>query len=357
MAFILPLASKLRRQVGVTNTGCTPRARASSIEMATASGLMLLSDEERNPMLTTTFGTGELVKDALKRGYRRFMMGIGGSATNDAGLGLMQALGYRFFDSKGNELGYGGQILSQIARIDASQVLPELHEATFTIACDVANPFSGAQGAAHIFARQKGADDRMVDELDAGLRHLSAVLKESLGIDIDKLPGAGAAGGEVVYLYFAMPYAGEIDVLRIGTPYKSIYIRFECFAGKTLLAGFKVHDEQAVLIGLVAITLHALPSDVFTIGRVLRIGIISHHPFGDVYGLLRFEVVHVDVRIGRDGIFLTGFLSRGISYFIRSGVPCQLFDATKRLHGAFVRLTFEQIERLADAASIEVGNE
>lgn len=175
--------------------GLIEPTQTAVIEMATASGLTLLSDEERNPMLTTTFGTGELVKDALKRGYRRFMMGIGGSATNDAGLGMMQALGYRFFDSKGNELGYGGQILSQIARIDASGVLPELHEATFTIACDVANPFSGAQGAAHIFARQKGADDRMVDELDAGLRHLSAVLKESLGIDIDKLPGAGAAGG------------------------------------------------------------------------------------------------------------------------------------------------------------------
>ncbi|MEG0889441.1 MAG: glycerate kinase, partial [Bacteroides sp.] len=175
--------------------GLIEATQTAVIEMATASGLMLLSDEERNPMLTTTFGTGELVKDALKRGYRRFMMGIGGSATNDAGLGMMQALGYRFFDSKGNELGYGGQILSQIARIDASRVLPELHEATFTIACDVANPFSGAQGAAHIFARQKGADDRMVEELDAGLRHLSAVLKESLGIDIDKLPGAGAAGG------------------------------------------------------------------------------------------------------------------------------------------------------------------
>ena len=165
------------------------------IEMAAASGLPLVPPERRNPMLTTTYGTGELIKDALARGCRRFLIGIGGSATNDAGTGMLQALGFRFLDKDGHELGYGGQILEQITRIDTSQALPALKEAFFTIACDVNNPFSGENGAAFIYARQKGADDAMIIRLDDGLRHFAKVIHATLGKDINDIPGAGAAGG------------------------------------------------------------------------------------------------------------------------------------------------------------------
>lgn len=174
--------------------GISADGRTAIIEMAAASGLTLVSVDQRNPMLTTTYGTGELIKDALTRGCRHFLIGIGGSATNDAGTGLLQALGFRFLDDKGNELGQGGQILGQIASIDCTQALPQLQKATFTIACDVSNPFSGKEGAACVYARQKGADDRMIVSLDKGLQHFARVIRKN-GPDIVQIPGAGAAGG------------------------------------------------------------------------------------------------------------------------------------------------------------------
>lgn len=169
--------------------------RTAVIEMATASGLTLVPLPERNPLLTTTYGTGELIKDALDRGCRNFLIGIGGSATNDAGTGMLQALGFRFLDHEGEELGLGGQILDKVCSVDRSVVLPELREATFTVACDVNNPFYGEKGAAYVFARQKGADDAMIRSLDAGLRNLAGVIKRIEAIEIDDIPGAGAAGG------------------------------------------------------------------------------------------------------------------------------------------------------------------
>ncbi len=165
------------------------------IEMAAASGLTLLLPSERNPLLTTTYGTGELIKDALNRGCRDFLIGIGGSATNDGGTGMLQALGFRFLDKAGNELGLGGQILNRIYSVDRSMVLPQLRESSFTIACDVNNPFYGKQGAAYIFARQKGADDAMIRLLDEGLRNFAEVIERTEGIEVNRISGSGAAGG------------------------------------------------------------------------------------------------------------------------------------------------------------------
>ena len=136
-----------------------------------------------------------LIKDAMDRGCRDFLIGIGGSATNDGGTGMLQALGFRFLDRKGNELGLGGQILNQIYEIDCSRALSQLRETSFTIACDVNNPFYGEKGAAYVFARQKGADDAMVRLLDEGLRNFAEVIKRTGRIKIDDIPGAGAAGG------------------------------------------------------------------------------------------------------------------------------------------------------------------
>ena len=185
-----PLMNTIQVEYGILGDGLT-----AVIEMASASGLTLVPPEKRNPMLTTTYGVGELIKDALQRGCRRFLIGIGGSATNDAGTGMLQALGFRFFDGNGNELGKGGQMLQQIARIDSEKAIPALQEAVFTIACDVNNPFSGENGAAFVYARQKGADDTMIRHLDKGLKQFAAVIHASMGKDIDAIPGAGAAGG------------------------------------------------------------------------------------------------------------------------------------------------------------------
>lgn len=185
-----PLMKKIQTAYGILGDNQT-----AVIEMASASGLSLVPKDKRNPMHTTTFGTGELIKDALMRGCRHFLIGIGGSATNDAGTGMFRALGFRFLDKNGEELSQGGKILPQIYSIDRSTVLPRLLEATFTIACDVNNPFSGKNGAAFVYARQKGADDIMISELDNGLKHVASVIKQQMNLDIEQIPGAGAAGG------------------------------------------------------------------------------------------------------------------------------------------------------------------
>lgn len=169
--------------------------RTAVIEMAEINGLTTLSPIERNPMETSTYGTGELIKDALEKGFRRFIIGIGGSATNDAGMGMMQALGAHLYDKQGNELEQGGKIMEQIARIDLNHLHPALKEATFIVACDVQNPFCGPQGAAYVFARQKGASEEQIRQLDEGMRHLALLIERDFSYNINKVKGAGAAGG------------------------------------------------------------------------------------------------------------------------------------------------------------------
>lgn len=166
------------------------------IEMAAASGLPLLSAGERNPLLTSTYGTGEMILDAINRGCRRFLVGIGGSATNDAGTGMLQALGFRFLDAGGQEITHccGGE-LENIASIDDSNVPDAVRHSQFTVACDVDTPFCGRDGAAYVFAPQKGADAAMVQRLDEGMASFAKVVEAKYGLDIVPIAGAGAAGG------------------------------------------------------------------------------------------------------------------------------------------------------------------
>jgi glycerate kinase len=185
-----PLHRSVMARYGIVEQG-----RTAVIEMAAASGLPLLAAEERNPLLTSTYGTGEVILDALQRGCRRFLIGIGGSATNDAGTGLLRALGFRFLDCEGEELKGGGAILEKIATIDDSAVSGELRECEFIVACDVTNPLYGEQGAAYVFAPQKGADAAMVEQLDRGLRNFARVVAAHNGSAIATMEGAGAAGG------------------------------------------------------------------------------------------------------------------------------------------------------------------
>lgn len=185
-----PLMRPIRARYGLIDKGET-----AVIEMATASGLTLLSEDERNPLKTSTYGTGQLIADSLARGCRKLLIGIGGSATNDAGTGMLSALGFRFLDAEGNLLHGCGESLEKIASIDSSHILPELESVEITVACDVTNPFCGPCGAAYVFAPQKGANDAMVIQLDNGLRHFAQIIHSYNQVDVSEMPGAGAAGG------------------------------------------------------------------------------------------------------------------------------------------------------------------
>ncbi len=165
------------------------------IEMAAASGLEGLAPERRNPRLTTTQGTGELVLAALDRGCRRIVLGIGGSATNDGGAGFATALGVRFLDAEGMELEPGGAALRRLARIDAEELDPRLAATAIQVACDVDNPLTGPRGASVVYGPQKGADPDMVSELDCSLAHYARILEAACGRQLADCPGAGAAGG------------------------------------------------------------------------------------------------------------------------------------------------------------------
>lgn len=165
------------------------------VEVAQASGLPLLAQGERNPMITTSFGTGELIADALKRGCREFIIGLGGSATNDCGMGLMNALGVKFYDRDGKILEPVGRFLSEVYRIDLTGMLSDLKRAHFTVICDVDSPLYGPKGTACIFAPQKGATPDEVIMLDEGLNHFGNLLEKTFEKKICSVPGAGAAGG------------------------------------------------------------------------------------------------------------------------------------------------------------------
>lgn len=184
----------LMRQIEV-EYGWVNDEKIAIMEMAAASGITLLRKHEQNPTVTTTFGMGEMIKDALLRGSRQFLIGIGGSATNDAGTGMLRSLGFRFLDKDGKEVDGTGGTLYQIVEIDESEAMPELVDAHFSIACDVNNPFCGPDGAAYVFAQQKGADKEMMKELDDGMEHFRKLIELKKGVDLNTIAGAGAAGG------------------------------------------------------------------------------------------------------------------------------------------------------------------
>ena len=184
-----PLGREIQARYGIAGN-------KAIIEMAAASGLPLLRPEERNPWLTSTHGTGELIMDAMRRGCRQFLIGIGGSATNDAGTGMLQAMGFRFYDSQNQEIEHCcGGTMHMIARIDDSEVAECVRQSQFAVACDVDTPFCGKDGAAPIFAPQKGANPDMVARLNAGMASLAEVIENKYHINIVPVAGAGAAGG------------------------------------------------------------------------------------------------------------------------------------------------------------------
>lgn len=185
-----PLGEKVTAKWGILGDGVS-----AVVEMAAASGITLVPPERLNPLVATTYGTGELIRTALDAGCRRLIIGIGGSATNDGGAGMAQALRARLLDDKDEELPWGGAALARLNRIDISGLDRHLAECEVITACDVTNPLCGEQGASRIYGPQKGATEKMCQQLDEALNNYAEVIKRDLGIDVLDIPGAGAAGG------------------------------------------------------------------------------------------------------------------------------------------------------------------
>lgn len=280
-----PLGRPISARYGVVG-------KMAVIEMAAASGLTLLTDEERNPWLTSTYGTGEMIMDAVKRGCRDFLVGVGGSATNDACMGMLQALGFRFYDIDDQEIidGCGGR-LQDVARIDDTGVMDAVRQCRFTVACDVDTPFCGSEGAAYVFAPQKGADMEMVARLDSGMVSFAKVIEKTYGIDLNSMAGAGAAGGMGggFYAFLNATLKRGVDMVLDAIDFDSIIrgadlvitgegkIDYQTVKGKTaagVLARAKAQD-----IPVVAIT-----------GRVEMCDSVAQMGFAGVYAIWKEEM-------------------------------------------------------------------
>ena len=191
-----PVGRKVNAVYGIVDS-----SKTAIIEMSQAAGITLVSGDEKNPLYTTTFGVGELIKDAINKGCRHFVVGIGGSATNDCGIGMLQALGYEFLDKEGNQVGFGASGVRDIVSIRDENVIKELSECYFRVACDVNNPLCGELGCSAIYGPQKGATKEMVADMDGWLKNYSKIVKEKYPDADSEYPGTGAAGG-LGYAFF-----------------------------------------------------------------------------------------------------------------------------------------------------------
>jgi len=204
-----PLSERIEAAYGI------PQKNTAVIEMAAASGITLIPAARRNPLKTTTYGTGELIRDALHQGCKNITIALGGSATNDGGMGAMCALGVRFLDADGHVLDGTGENLEKIAEIDDSQMEPLVREADFTVMCDVENPLLGLNGATYTFGPQKGADKKMLKRLEEGMTNYAKQIERKYGISPDSIPGGGAAGGlgAACAVFLKAQYKSGIDAI------------------------------------------------------------------------------------------------------------------------------------------------
>ena len=190
-----PLGKEVEAEYGILEPSETHKVKTAIIEMSAAAGITLVDEKERNPLKTTTYGVGEMIKDAIAKGCRHFIVGIGGSATNDGGIGMLQALGFGILDKSGKQVSFGAQGLSEIETISDEFVLPELRDCTFRIACDVTNTLCGEQGASAIYGPQKGATPTMIMQMDKWLAYYAALSREKYPHANMNQAGTGAAGG------------------------------------------------------------------------------------------------------------------------------------------------------------------
>ena len=232
-----PLCRPIMAQYGIAND-------TAFIEMAVASGITLIAPEERNPLNTTTYGTGELIKDAIDQGVRNFVIGIGGSATNDGGIGMLSAFGFEFLDNNGNTVPFGAKGLEGVSKICANNAIKELNECTFKVACDVKNPLCGENGCSAVFGPQKGATADMIERMDSWLATYAKLTKEIIPSADPNFPGAGAAGG----LGFAfLSYLGATLTLGIDLIIEATKLEEEIKSADIVITGEGRLDSQSCM--------------------------------------------------------------------------------------------------------------
>lgn len=270
-----PLGTQVSAFYGLMGDGQT-----AVIEMAAASGLELVLPLQRNPLRTTSFGTGQLILNALNAGARRFVLGIGGSATNDGGAGMLQALGGRLLDAAGANLEPGGGALNLLDRIDLSELDPRIQDCTFDVACDVSNPLVGPQGASAIFGPQKGATPEMVATLDDNLRHYASIIARDLGRQVADVPGAGAGGGigaaMMVFLGGQLRPGSEIVTAAVGLD-AAVAAADLVITGEGRIDGQTIHGKTPIGVARVA-QRHGKP--VIAIAGSLSTGAAAVHEHG-----------------------------------------------------------------------------
>lgn len=270
-----PLGEPVAAFYGLMGDGQT-----AVIEMAAASGLELVAPSQRNPLRTTSYGTGQLIRNALEAGARRFVLGVGGSATNDGGAGMLQALGGRLLDAAGADLPAGGGALDKLARIDLSGLDARIADSVFDVACDVSNPLVGSQGASAIFGPQKGATPQMVAQLDDNLRHYASVVARDLGRQVADVPGAGAGGGigaaMMVFLGGRLRPGSEIVTDAVGLD-AAVADADLVITGEGRIDGQTVHGKTPVGVARVA-QRHGKP--VIAIGGSLGAAAAEVHAHG-----------------------------------------------------------------------------
>lgn len=234
-----PMGGQTECYYGILEDG-----RTAVMEMAQAAGITLVAENERKPMQASTYGVGEMIRDAVHRGCRYFIMGIGGSATNDGGIGMLSALGFRFLDSEGRPVSGGASGLSRIVSVRKDEVLPELAECEFQIACDVRNPLCGENGATYIYGLQKGLPHELCGEVDKGMRHYAKVAEAFCGRACKDIPGAGAAGG----LGFAfLAFLNGILVPGVELVLETIHLEQEIKDAHFVVTGEGKLDAQTVM--------------------------------------------------------------------------------------------------------------
>jgi glycerate kinase len=299
--------------------GILGNRKTAVIEMAAASGIELLLPEERNPLITSTFGTGLLIKAALDAGFTEIIIGIGGSATNDGGAGMAQALGFELLDKNGNPIKFGGGFLGNLHTIDSSNVHPLLGKAKITVACDVRNPLLGTSGATTIYGPQKGATPEMLETLEKNMAHFSQILQQELGTDVSEIPGAGAAGG-----------------LGAG---------LMAFCNAKMISGFELVSELTNLEKHIS-----QASLVFTAEGKID----AQTAFGKtVSGVARLAKKHQVPAIALAGIVtdnLTELYEQGITSFFAIGDQPMSIEESKARASELLADTAEQIMRLANSS-------
>lgn len=278
-----PLGSLVTASYGILGDGET-----AVLEMASASGISYVTKETKNPLITTTYGTGELIRECLDRGINKIIIGIGGSATNDGGAGMAEALGVKFLDASGYPIPRGGLGLGQLAKIDVTGLDKRLEEVELIIACDVDNPLCGERGASHVFGPQKGATPEMVLQLDRNLAHYAEIAKLQLGKDVAHIPGAGGAGGLgaglLIFTHAVLNRGIEIVIEYSGLKDKLAQADY-CFTGE---GGIDFQTKFGKTPYGVAKTAKALDKPVIAIAGYIGEGIDSLYEIGidTVFGIV-----------------------------------------------------------------------